>query len=448
MRDILTLIKTATLTGLLVVNLSACTKITGSAFPDLTSNPAVTGVDVEKIAALESRMRQFVVEGDSMGIATLLVRDGKVASYTQAGVRDLLNGEPITQDSMYRIYSMSKPITGVAMMILHEQGAFSLDDPVSKFIPEFENLKVVKSYDLEGNVELEPLQRQPTIRELMSHTAGFGYGISGADPSNVQFRKKAVLASPDLQSLVDTVATIPLMHQPGTAWAYSVSVDLQGAIVERISGMSLGDFFQSKIFKPLGMVDTAFYVPAEKAERLADVFGYHPVTKNFQALPFADPAFNILGDISYRKETRGMESGGGGLVSTMADYARFCQMMLNGGQLDGVRILSKKSIDLMAKNVLTDSQTIDSTGNLNGTTSQRVGFGLNFGIIMGEASEISGYGDGSYFWGGAASTWFWIDPKNDLFFIGMVQQFPKPPPAVNPDFRKTSQQFVYDALTD
>ncbi|MDA7696879.1 beta-lactamase family protein, partial [Porticoccaceae bacterium] len=179
MRDILTRLKTATLTGLLVVNLSACTKITGSAFPDLTSNPAVTSVDVEKIAALESRMRQFVVEGDSMGIATLLVRDGKVASYTQAGVRDLLKGEPITQDSMYRIYSMSKPITGVAMMILHEQGAFSLDDPVSKFIPEFENLKVVKSYDLEGNVELEPLQRQPTIRELMSHTAGFGYGISG-----------------------------------------------------------------------------------------------------------------------------------------------------------------------------------------------------------------------------------------------------------------------------
>jgi CubicO group peptidase (beta-lactamase class C family) len=238
------------------------------------------------------------------------------------------------------------------------------------------------------------------------------------------------------------------MHQPGTDWAYSVSVDLQGAIVERISGMSLGEFFQSKIFKPLGMVDTSFYVPAEKAERLADVFGYHPVTKNFQALPFAEPAFNILGDISYRKETRGMESGGGGLVSTMTDYARFCQMMLNGGELDGARILSKKSIDLMVKNVLTDSQTINSTGNLNGTTSQRVGFGLNFGIIMGEASETSGYGDGSYFWGGAASTWFWIDPKNDLFFIGMVQQFPKQPPAANADFRKTSQQFVYDALTD
>ena len=282
MRDILTLIKTATLTGLLVVHLSACTKITGSAFPDLTSNPLVTGVDVEKIAALESRMRQFVVEGDSMGIATLLVRDGKVASYTQAGVRDLLNGEPITQDSMYRIYSMSKPITGVAMMILHEQGAFSLDDPVSKFIPEFENLKVVKSYDLEGNVELEPLQRQPTIRELMSHTAGFGYGISGADPSNMQFRKKAVLASPDLQSLVDTVATIPLMHQPGTAWAYSVSVDLQGAIVERISGMSLGDFFQSKIFKPLGMVDTAFYVPGEKAERLRMCLATIQLQKTFK----------------------------------------------------------------------------------------------------------------------------------------------------------------------
>ena len=448
MKAISTLLKFAVLTVLLAVNLNAYAKITGSAFPDLNSNPAVTGVDAEKIAALESRMRQFVAEGDSMGIATLLVRNGTVASYTQAGVRDLLNGEPITQESIYRIYSMSKPITGVAMMMLLEQGAFSLDDPVAKFIPEFEGLKVVKSYDLEGNIELEPLERQPTIRELMSHTAGFGYGLRGADPSNVQFRKKGVLASPDLQSLVDRVATIPLMHQPGTAWAYSVSVDLQGAIIERISGMSLGEFFQSKIFKPLGMVDTAFYVPAEKAERLADVFAYHPVTKNFQTLPFAEPQFNVLGDISYRKETRGMESGGGGLVSTMADYARFCQMMLNGGELNGARILSKQSIDLMVKNVLTDSQKINSNGNLNESASQRVGFGLNFGLFIGEASETSGYGDGSYFWGGAASTWFLIDPKNDLFFIGMVQQFPKPPPAVNPDFRKTSQQFVYDALTD
>lgn len=219
MKNILTLLKSATLTGFLIVNLNSHASMTGSAFPDLMSNVTVTGVGAEKIAALESRMRQFVAEGDSMGIATLLVRDGTVASYTQAGVRDLLNGEPITQDSIYRIYSMSKPITGVAMMILLEQGAFALDDPVAKFIPEFEGLKVVKSYDLEGNVELEPLERQPTIRELMSHTAGFAYGLSGADPSNVQFRKKGVLASPDLQSLVDRVATIPLIHQPASELA-------------------------------------------------------------------------------------------------------------------------------------------------------------------------------------------------------------------------------------
>jgi CubicO group peptidase (beta-lactamase class C family) len=419
-----------------------------ASFPNFDSKVPRPGFDPEKLVALESRMRKFVADGDTMGIATLLVRDGKVASYAQAGVRDIVKGKPITQDSIYRIYSMSKPMTGVAMMMLYEQGEFSLDDPVSKFIPEFKNLEVVKSYEKDGSFELEPLERQPTMRELMSHTAGFAYGISGMDPSNVEFRKQGVLGSPDLQTLVDKVATIPLMHQPGTSWVYSISVDIQGAIIERITGMTLGEYLNQKLFTPLGMSDTAFYVSTDKADRLADMFAYHPVTQNFQRMPFSEPNYNLLGDISYSKETRGMESGGGGLVSTMADYARFCQMLINGGTLNGVRVIREESVKLMSTNILSAKQKVDIDGDLSKAQKDRLGFGLNFGIIMGAESSKSNYGDGSYFWGGAAGTWFWIDPVNDLFFIGMIQRFPKSPPSVNPDFRGVSQEYVYESLVD
>jgi CubicO group peptidase (beta-lactamase class C family) len=428
----------------------ACSKDTSdfASFPGFDSKLLRADFDSEKLAALEDRMRKFVADGDTMGIATLLVRDGKVASYAQAGVRDIVKGKPITQDSIYRIYSMSKPITGVAMMMLYEQGAFSLDDPVSKFIPEFEGLEVVKSYEKDGSFELESLERQATMRELMSHTAGFAYGFSGMDPSNAGYRKHNVLGSSDLQSLVDKVASVPLMHQPGTKWEYSISVDLQGAIIERITGMTLGEYLDKKLFTPLGMSDTAFYVSADKADRLADLFAYHPVTQTFQRMPFSEPQYNLLGDISYSKETRGMESGGGGLVSTMADYARFCQMLINGGTLNGVRVITEESVKLMSTNILSAKQKVDIDGDLSNAQKDRLGFGLNFGIIMGAESNKSNYGDGSYFWGGAAGTWFWIDPANDLFFIGMIQRFPKSPPGINPDFRGVSHEFVYDSLVD
>jgi CubicO group peptidase (beta-lactamase class C family) len=419
-----------------------------ASFPEFDSKLSRLDFDAEKLVALEKRMHKFVADGETMGIATLLVRNGKVASYTQAGVRDIVKGKSITQDTIYRIYSMSKPITGVAMMMLYEQGEFSLSDPVSKFIPEFESLEVVKSYEKDGSFELEPLERQATMQELMSHTGGFAYGFSGMDPSNAEYRKQDVLGSSDLQGLVNKVASAPLMHQPGTKWEYSISVDLQGAIIERITGMTLSEYLDNKLFTPLGMTDTAFYVSADKADRLADLFAYHPVTQTLQRMPFSEPDYNLLGDISYSKETRGMESGGGGLVSTMADYARFCQMLINGGELNGTRILSEKSVKLMSTNVLTDEQKVNNAGNLTESGSDRLGFGLNFGIIMGAESEKSSYGNGSYFWGGAAGTWFWIDPVNDLFFIGMIQRFPKGPPSVNPDFRSVSQMFVYDSLVD
>ena len=354
----------------------------------------------------------------------------------QTGIRRVSDNAPITKDTIYRIYSMTKPITGVALMQLHEEGRFSLDDPVAKYIPEFSRIfKVVKSYDGD-NVVLEPLNRQPTMREVMSHTAGFAYGLYGEDPANKMFQQEKILQSPDLGTFLNKVAKVPLMFQPGERWFYSASVDIQGAVIERLSGMTLGDYFQQRIFDPLGMDDTGFYVPAEDYERFSDVFGFHPVTKNMMQVPFP----NVL----FKKETIGMESGGGGLVSTLDDYARFCQMLANGGVLDGNRILKPETLKLMRTNILKDSQKVNIAGTLTPAAVDYLGFGLDFGIIKNDGSGSVPHGDGTYFWGGAAGTWFWVDPVNNLYFIGMIQRFSRGGPPV--DFRGISGQMVYDAL--
>jgi len=442
------------LSAILLVFIASCANDEASvdqhtselSFPDFTSASAAGDFDQLKIRELESRMQRFVADGDTKGIATLLVKDGKVISHTQAGVRRVMDGAAITEDTIYRIYSMSKPITGVALMTLYEEGRFSLDDPISKFIPEFENLTVVKSYDKEGNVEIEPLKRQATMRELMSHTAGFAYGLYGKDPSNVAFMKNQILASPDLPTLINQVAAVPLMFQPGEAWFYSVAVDIQGAIVERLTGMTFGEYLNKKIFQPLKMKDTGFHVPNSEYARFSDVYGYHPVSKKFQLLPFEDPKYNVLGPVGFTKDNMGFESGGGGLVSTLGDYARFCQMLANGGELEGRRILQPETVKLMRTSVLTDKQNVSIAGTLTQAAGGELGFGLDFGIFHNTDNDESKMGDGSYFWGGAAGTWFWIDPVNNLFFIGMIQRFPQGGPEV--DFRGISRDMIYEALKD
>jgi CubicO group peptidase (beta-lactamase class C family) len=413
-------------------------------FPNFASEAAGVAFDADQIAALEARMLKFVADGDVKGIATLLVKNGEVISHAKAGVRHLLDGAPITDDTIYRIYSMTKPITGVALMALYEQGKFSLDDPISKYIPEFSKLEVVKSFAEDGSFEVEPLQRQPTMRELMSHTAGFAYGLYGNDPSNMAFMKKRVIASPDLPTFINTVASVPLMYQPGTSWFYSVAVDIQGVIIERLTGMSLGEYFQSKVFGPLGMNDTGFFVPDEKYDRFSNAFGFHPETKKFQLLPYTEAKYNFFGDMAYKKGGFGMESGGGGLVSTMGDYARFCQMLANGGEFNGVRILKPETVMLMRTNVLQEKQEVSIAGTILQAAGIELGFGLNFGIFKNTDTNKSTMGDGSYFWGGAAGTWFWIDPVNDLFFIGMIQRFSQGGPEI--DFRSISRDLVYESI--
>lgn len=418
---------------------SSVASATSTAFPNYKTAAISEDFDPAKIAALEARMQKFVNDREAAGIATLLVKDGKVISHTKAGIRNVAGFEPITDDTIYRIYSMTKPITGVALMKLYEAGKFSLDDPISKFIPEFENLRVVKSYDAAGNVVLEELERQPTMRELMSHTAGFGYGLFGDDPTNKAMREEKILRSKDLQSFIEATAKIPLMHQPGEKWVYSAAVDIQGAVVERLSGQSFGQYLKSEIFDPLKMDDTGFFVPDEDYDRLSQVFGYHPVSKKFGPAPYAQ-----FPEFAYRKETINMESGGGGLASTLDDYARFCQMLANGGTLDGVRILNAETVELMRTNVLKDHQKLSLSGTLDSAAADSLGFGLDFGVVTNRISNAPVPGEGIYFWGGAAGTWFWIDPVNDLYFIGMIQRFPQYGP--NVDFRGISRAMVYDAL--
>lgn len=431
--------------------LSACTTaVTDTAPVVVDTPPIVEAVDApapvkapaftpDGVAALEATMANYVAEGRLYGIHTRLVHKGEVVSDFKTGLRGLESQAPIEDDTIYRIYSMSKPVTGVAMMMLYEDGKFELDDPVSKFVPEFEDLKVLGGVNEDGSAILVDLERQPTMRELMAHTSGFAYGLSGTDPANSAFRDQKILESPDMQTFIDKVAGVPLLFQPGEAWFYSVGMDIQGHIIEKLSGQSYGDYLQSRMFGPLGMTDTGFYVPDEKYDRFSEVFGFDPETGAMVPVPFPG--------VMFRKETIAYESGGGGLVSTMDDYGRFSQMLVNQGELDGVRILKPETIEVMRTNVLRDDQFLSSLGINQGDVYPGLGMGLTVGTVEDPAAVPSVIPAGSYFWSGAASTWFWVDPVNELYFIGMVQVFDNNNPKGPLELRETSSAAVYSALS-
>jgi CubicO group peptidase (beta-lactamase class C family) len=342
-----------------------------------------------------------------------------VVEFATYGTKSWGTGQPMTPDTLFRIYSMSKPLTGVAMMILFEEGKWRLDDPVTRFLPELKDLKVWKGVDDKGQPILEPVSRPPTMRELMSHTAGFGYGLSDKHPVDRMFRDQKVLASQGLKEMTAKVAGIPLLFQPGTDWSYSVAVDLQGAIVERIAGEPFGQFLQERVFGPLKMKDTAFMVPADKVSRLASVYGIDPKTgKLVEAV--AGPGGGGVQDFT---RPPAMESGGGGLISTTADYGRFAQMILNKGELDGARILSPASVELMDTNVLPQAVQVKNNGVNRSVFPNAVGFGLDFMVVSDPRAAGSLEGKNTMSWGGAAGTWFWIDPTNDLYFVGMIQRY-------------------------
>jgi CubicO group peptidase (beta-lactamase class C family) len=405
------------------------------------TTPDAEGFDATRLARLTAAMHGQVDNGQLAGIQTMLVRHGRVVSFDTYGKASLTSGAPLRPDAIFRLYSQTKPTIGVAMMILFEQGKWRLEDPVSKYIPEFANLRVFTGLDRDGKPTLEDMKHAPTMRELMTHTAGFGYGLANDNYVDQQFQAQHVLASNGLQDMIGKIATIPLRYQPGTRWSYSAGVDIQGYIIEKLSGMRLADFMKANIYDPLGMKDTGFTVPADKVSRLAAanaVVG----GKLMEITPAMTP---LLQDFT---KVPAMDSGGGGSLGTAADYARFCQMILNHGELNGVRILSPASVALIESDQIEPTvEPYDAKGRAPIGTDA-LGFGLDFAVVKNPAKLGSLVGSGTIFWGGAAGTWFWIDPANDMFFLGMIQKFDRDDLMGNDNIATLSQTLVYQALTN
>jgi len=393
------------------------------------------GFSAERLQRLDNAMQGFVQQKEFAGMITIVARHGKIVNFKVYGNQDLESGKPMPKDAIFRIYSMTKPITGVAMMLLFEEGKWDPQDPLSKHIPEFASLKVFAGTDKDGNpILLEP-NHPPTIRELMTHTAGFTYGVFGTTPVDKMYQKENPLQSASLQDFMAKMARLPLLYQPGDGWTYSVSVDIQGYLIEKLSGKSLPVFMRERIFEPLGMKDTGFSVPEDKLSRLAKIYATDPKSSGLKPQP-RDP--NIT-------KTPGLASGGGGLYSTATDYLRFGQMLLNNGELNGVRILAPSSVALMRANHLPQQLMTGKFGI--GLQNLRPGFGFGYDVAVFEdpAKAGSTVGKGSYLWDGAAGTWFMIDPTNDIVLIGMVQRMMGPE---MPNVETLSRALVYQALTD
>lgn len=395
-----------------------------------TAEPSEVGLAADRLERIRAVFQQEIDDGHMVGAVALVARRGKVAYFEALGEMDREAGKPMATDAIFRIASMSKPVTSTAAMILLEEGRFLLDDPVSRFIPGFAEMKVAvvdDPADPDSPFTLVPAEREVTIRHLLSHTSGLTYGSFNRGPVGRLYREANLWQDPEatLADFAAKVATLPLVHQPGTAWEYGVSTDVLGYVVEAASGMPFERFLAERVFRPLGMNDTGFYVPDDKTERLA---AHYQLQEDGSLKPSA--AY-----LDFRKPPA-LPSGGGGLVSTAADYGRFLQMLLNGGTLDGVRILSRKSVELM---------TADHTVGLEerGLLGDR-GFGLGF-ALRGELGDSGILGSpGSYGWAGIFNTFFWIDPKEELTAVFMTQVTPFGHLGISDRFRVLAYQAVAD----
>ena len=386
-------------------------------------DPAELGFSTEGLAKIQPAMQALVDSGKFAGVLTLIARKGKIMHFETAGLRDRESNKPMTEDTLFRIYSMTKPVTSVAIMMLYEEGKLKLDDPVSKFIPEFADTKVYTGGGTENPI-LTPLEREITIADLLSHKSGLTYGIFGQTSVDTLYRIANLYASNSNVKYAQKVAQLPLRFQPGTRWLYSVATDILGSVVEVASGMSLGEFFSQRIFVPLEMVDTSFYVPEEKRDRLATVYG-------------KDDEGNLEAR-SLRSNTRrdARESGGGGLVGTARDYLRFSQMLLNGGELYGTRILKPETIQLMTVNHLPEM------ARYRHRQRKSDGFGYGFSVIVDETETAWEDRNGTYYWSGIAKTHFWIDPQNEMISMVWTQL------RGSGNITRSFQPLVYKALVE
>ncbi len=384
------------------------------------TQPETVGLSSERLKRLDAAMKRLVDSKEFAGVVTLAARHGKIVHFRSYGQQDLARAKPMPKDAIFRIYSMTKPITGVAMMMLYEEGRWHPDDPIAKFVPQFADLRVFAGLDPNGQPILEAPAHAPTMGELMTHTAGFTYGVFDDTWVDLQYEKQGVVSrqtlmftTSSLQELIDKLARIPLLYQPGTRWEYSVSVDIQAYIVEKLSGKTMPEFLGERIFEPLGMRDTGYYVSKEKLARLATLYEVDTERKALKVReqppdPGVPPA---------------IAAGGYGLYMTAMDYLRFAQMLLNGGELGGVRVLAPRTVELMRSNHLPEKFKNAEFGGVARLIRPGVGFGYDFGVQMDPFQVGALSGAGTYTWGGAAGTWFWIDPQLDVVFVGMTQKW-------------------------
>jgi CubicO group peptidase (beta-lactamase class C family) len=404
-------------------------------------DPAEVGFAKERLGRLDEHFSRYVDDGRLKGWLLTVSRNGKLAHVASYGQRDAEAGLPVETDTLWRIYSMTKPVTSVAAMMLYEQGAFELNDPVSRFIPAFKNMRVFTGGNDQRPVTV-PATEPVRIWHLLTHTAGLTYGFHRTHPVDAMYRAAGFdlgLRPGTLEESCDIWAGLPLLFQPGSEWNYSVATDVLGRVVEVASGQSLDEFFAERIFGPLGMTDTSFYAAADDLGRLAALYARNVEGKAGR--------FNTLAE-EVRKPPV-MLSGGGGLVSTAADYNRFLQMLLPrqespAGELDGARLLSSRTVAYMGRNHLPGNQDLEQFGRpLNAESPQRgVGFGLGFAVVMDPAAGKSVCSEGELSWGGAASTAFWIDPAEEITATFFTQLIPSSAHPIRSQFR----QLVYQAL--
>jgi CubicO group peptidase (beta-lactamase class C family) len=396
------------------------------------------GVSVDRLCRLDEVLHRYVDVGKLPGVQTAVSRHGTVVHRDCYGCTDVDAGKTVAPDTMYRIYSMTKPITSVALMMLYEEGHFLMENPVSRWLPEFADLSVWVDGTADAP-QTRPLDAPLTVHHLITHTSGLTYGFQYQHPVDELYRRNDLgnfsVPEYDLDECLRRLGRLPLLFEPGTRWNYSMSTDVCGALVERMSGQPLDEFFRTRIFEPLGMHDTDFCAPGSQTDRCSVLYVFAP-----------GKGMRPMASAAAMTRRPAMLSGGGGLVSSTDDYLRFCQMLLNGGELAGVRLLSPRTLRFMATNHLPGRRTLNDMGQSTfaETAMEGTGFGLGFSVLLDPAANRSLGTPGQFAWGGAASTAFWVDPIEDLTVVFMTQLLP----SNTYPLRRHLQAGVYQALVD
>jgi CubicO group peptidase (beta-lactamase class C family) len=402
-----------------------------------TVRPEEVGLSTNRLARIESWAKALVDSRKLPGVLTAVARRGKLAHFHVTGLADVARNKPLRADTVFRFYSMTKPLTSVAIMMLYEEGRFQLDDPIARFIPAFKSTRVYAG-GARGKIDTVPAERDITFRDLLTHTSGLTYGFMEAHPVDGAYRAAGIdfqLGETSLKEMVERAAGMPLLAQPGTRWNYSIATDVLGYLTEAISGEAFDIYLRERVLKPLKMVDTDFFVREESHSRFAA--NYAPDPKGGLQL-IDDPAKS-----RYLKP-RLLNSGGGGLVSTAADYLRFCQFLLNKGELDGVRLLGRKTVELMTSNHLKGDMGDMGAPRFSESTYVGIGFGLGFSVMLDPArAQILG-SPGEFAWGGAASTAFWVDPSEEMYVLLLTQLTPSSSYPIRRELRVLSYQAIVE----